>query len=355
MLRFADSSWLYLLVLCPLLYFVAWFFIKKTQAKLEKFFQPEALAKLTSSLSLRRRKWKIIMEVFVIALLVFSYARLQMGQGKQKIKNEGIEIMIAFDVSKSMLAADTRPSRLDYAKAQAQKLLGQLRGHKVGLMVFAGNAVMVSPLTPDYSAIQMYLDSISTSSVSAQGTNYQKVLGIAESAFAAGGVETDDSTKVTRVVLLLSDGEDHEEGALTAAQSLKEKGIRVFAMGVGTKEGGKIPIYDKFGYLQGYKKDQNGKEVLTQAKNELLKKIAKEGGGGYYHASYGANHVKSLVADIEKLEKSEFESSVSATYAEYFQYFLFFAILLAMLEMLLSDLAPKKQRWRGRFQGDFQR
>lgn len=353
MFRFADPQYLYWILVAILLMFLALFLLRRQQKNLQKFFHPEMLKKLLSSLSLRKRKLKIYLEALTLIILCLAMARPQMGQGSVDVKNEGVELVLAFDVSKSMLAEDMKPSRLDYAKAQAQKLLDKMSGHKVGLIVFAGNAVLSSPMTPDYSALNMYIDSITTDSVSTQGTDYTSVLSTAAEAFKNGGVEADATTKVSRVVVIFSDGEDHAQGAVDLAAKMAEEGIRIFTIGVGTNEGGKIPIRDRFGYLKGFKKDAAGKVIVTKTKSALLKEIAQAGQGAYYHANFGARHIDNIVSDLDKLEKAEFDSEVLQDYNEYFQWFLFLAFFVFFIELVLKERKSKKKIWRGRFNEEY--
>lgn len=355
MFRLANIEYLYLIPLIGLFWVVSFFLLKRTERLLKKYFHLETLKKLTSSVSYTKRRWKIFFEGLVILFLLLAMARLQMGQGEQKVKNEGVELVLAFDVSKSMLAEDMKPSRLDYAKREAQKFLDQLSGHKVGLIVFAGNAVLVSPLTVDYSAVRMYIDSLGTESVSTQGTNYEKALFTANEAFLNGGIEKDDTTKVTRAVVIFSDGEDQEAGAIDQAKKLVEQGVRIFTLGIGTSKGGSIPVRDRFGYLKSYKKDSSGKVIVTKAKTKLLKDLADTGKGAYYHASFGGGHIKNLVADLNRLEKSEFDSKVMLNYKEYFQVFLVIAFILACMELLISERKSKRSIWKGRFQGEYKK
>jgi Ca-activated chloride channel homolog len=350
MIRFLHMDYLAYLLLIPIFWVVAFFFYKKSKVKLQKFFQKDILEKLISSVSFRKRKLKIILEGLVLLFAILALCRLQAGQGEQKVKSEGIELMFAVDVSRSMLVEDVKPSRLDFAKREMHRTLDQLSGHKVGLLVFAGSSVMISPLTADYSALRMYIDSLDINSVSTQGTFFSKAMDTAVESFKNGGVETDETSKVTRAILFISDGEDNETGALDKATKLQEDGIKVFSLGVGTEEGGSIPIRDSFGYLKGYKKDDGGQIIVSKTKTKLLQDIAEKGGGAYYHAVFGGNHIQQIVSDLAKLEKAQFETKVTVNYNEYFQVFLLIAILLALLELFLSEKRSNKKIWKGRFE-----
>jgi Ca-activated chloride channel family protein len=350
MIRFHHPEYFPLLLAVLVLLVVALFFYKQGKRKLEKHFNHELLAKLISSVSFRKRKLKIVLECLVLAFAIVALCRLQMGQGEQKIKSEGIELMIAVDVSRSMLAEDVKPSRLDFARREMHRLLDQLNGHKVGLIVFAGSSVMISPLTGDYSALRMYIDSLDINSVSTQGTYFAKAMTTATEAFKNGGAEVDETVKVTRAILFISDGEDNEPGAVDAAEKLNEEGIKIFSIGIGTEEGGSIPLRDSFGYLKGYKKDDSGQIIVSRAKTKLLQDLASKGGGAYYHAVFGGGHIEQITSDLSKLEKAQFDTKVTVNFNEYFQIFLVIAVILSLLEMFLSEKRSLKKIWKGRFQ-----
>lgn len=350
MIRFFHPEYISYLAGVIVLWVLAFYFYKRSKLKLQAFYSSDLLNKLISSVSFTKRKIKIILEGLVLVFCLLSLARLQMGQGEQKVKSEGIELMIAVDVSRSMLAEDIKPSRLDFAKREMNKLLDQMSGHKVGLIVFAGSSVLVAPLTTDYSALRMYIDSLDMNSVSTQGTYFAKAMSVAEEAFKNGGTETDEAVKVTRGILFISDGEDNEPGAIDAATKLNDDGIKIFSLGIGTEEGGSIPIRDSFGYLKGYKKDDSGNIIVSRAKTQLLQDIAAKGGGAYYHAVFGGKHTTQIVEDLAKLEKAQFDTKVTVNYNEYFQVFLLFAIVLAFLELLLSEKKSQNKIWKGRFE-----
>lgn len=350
MIRFFSTEYLIFIPVIAALVVISFFFYKLSKKKLEKYFQQELLAKLISSVSFRKRKFKILLEGVTLLFMILALCRLQMGQGEQNVKSEGIELMIAVDVSRSMLAEDIKPSRLDFAKREMSKLLDQLNGHKVGLIVFAGSSVMIAPLTTDYSALRMYIDSLDINSVSTQGTYFVKAMASAEDAFKNGGKEIDETLRVTRAILLISDGEDNEPGAIEQAEKLNKDGIKIFSLGIGTIEGGSIPLRDSFGYLKGYKKDDQGQIIVSRAKTKLLQDLAQKGGGAYYHAVFEGNHIKQIASDLSKLEKTQFDSKVTVNFNEYFQIFLAIAICISFVELLISERKGIKRLWKGRFE-----
>lgn len=304
---------------------------------------------LTQSLNLRKRKWKWFLQGIAVLFFIIALARPQIGQNQTTIKSVGFEIILAVDVSESMQAEDVKPSRLEQAKLELARLLDLMPGNKVGLIAFAGSSALISPLTNDTSAIKMYLDSLNSQMISNQGTNFESALKYAQESFEKGGASSDSTSKVTRVILVASDGEDHEEGALKAAQDLVQKGARIFTIAYGTEKGGTIPQRDKLGYLKGNKLDKSGQTIITTVKGDFLKKLALEGKGSFYFSVFGGNHLNNLVEDFENFEKAEFETKSVVDYDEKFQMFLALGILIAILEILLGERQNKFKFWRGRY------
>ncbi len=282
---------------------------------------------------------------FVIAL-----ARPQTGRGQQAIKSEGVELMIAVDVSNSMLAEDVKPSRLSFAKTEIVRLLDLLGGDKVGLIAFAGSATLVSPLTTDKAALKMFVETLSPLSVENQGTDFKKAILEARESFERGGVDPDEGVNVARVILIASDGEDHEKGAIEEAKRAAKDGMRIFGIAFGTAQGAPIPIRDERGYLRGYKKDTKYKEVVTKVSGNALRELAAAGKGSFHHISFGANDSRTIKAELDKLEKAQFASEMSASYDEKYQYFIVAGLLFALLELLLGDRQAAGRIWRGRFE-----
>lgn len=350
MFRFESTQAFYYLWLIPVLVGFAIFFTRLARRRLSKVIGSRLTPFLTSSVSNSRRRWKLFLQSLVVLFFVIALARPQLGESMEEIKSEGVEIMFAVDVSESMMAEDVRPNRLDQAKMELGKLMEMMPGNKVGIIAFAGSAALLSPLTTDPTALRMYLDSLSPLSVSSQGTNFQAAIEEATQAFKRGGVGDDATTRVTRVILIASDGENHEKGALEAAEKSVKEGIRIFTLAYGTEKGAPIPERDGMGFLRGYKKDQKGQTVLTTVVGKELEALAKAGQGSFYHASFGGNHMANVVADIGQLEKTEFESEVATQYEERFQVFVLLGILFALLEMSLGDRRSASRLWKGRFE-----
>lgn len=353
-MRFFDHSFFQLLFLLPVMVILFLILRRVYQRRLNKVFGQRLTPFLTSSLSIKKVKIKFVLELFILLLLVLTLARPQAGQTTQKEQSEGLEIVIIADVSPSMLSEDDKPSRLEHMKITLKRLVHLLGGSKIGIVGLSGSSMLLSPLTNDQSALDMYIDSLSTNSVSTLGTDFKQAFRIAIEALERGGTtDEDDVTRhsgASRVAILASDGENHEDGAKEAVGELKAKGIRLFTITFGTQRGSPIPIRDERGYLAGYKKDRDGQVVLSQSHHELMQELARLGDGGSYYADFSGDVIKNLTDDLDSLEKGEFESRVTTTYEERFQIPLILAIILALIEMSFGNRRKPGRIWRGRFE-----
>ncbi len=349
MFRFENPHALIWLWLIPFFVLISLAFARYAQRKIGGQLGDRLVPFLTRSVSLRKRRMKLALQSLTLALIVIAMARPQLGQSKQEVRSEGFEIMLMVDVSESMMTEDVKPNRLEQAKVDLARLIDMMPGNKTGVIAFAGSAAVLSPLTVDPAAVKMYLDSLSTNSVSSQGTCFECALTTAEDAFEWGGASADEAAKVSRVILVASDGEDHEPGALEKAKQLAAKGVRIYTMAYGTEKGGSIPVRDNMGYLRGYKKDHTGQTILSQVKGDVLKELAEAGQGTMTFAT-GGDQIKDLVARLEKLEKAQFETQVATQYDERFQWVLLPAIVLALIELLLGERRGTFRIWKGRFE-----
>jgi Ca-activated chloride channel homolog len=350
MFRFESYSYLHLLWLVFVLIGLSVLGMRRAWQKLVRAFGEKLSPLLASSVSQKKRNLKLILQTVTLSLMVIALARPQAGQSTQEVRSEGVEIMLLADVSDSMLADDLRPSRLEQAKIDMSRLIDLLSGNKVGVVAFAGSAALLSPLTNDPSSLKLFVESLTPTSVSSQGTNFKEALDSARLAFERGGVEKDDAVRVTRVILIFSDGEDHEPGATDLAKKLSSEGTKIFAVAYGTEKGAPIPLRDSLGYLKGYKKDMKNNTILTTVNGEALKLLAQVGGGSFFFASPGSTYLQHLVEDINKLEKSQFDSQMAVQYDEKFQTFLLLALLTGMFEIFLGERRARFRLWRGRFE-----
>ena len=350
-MRFAHPELLHFiwLVVAVGVFFFLW--ERRKKAKLAQSLGPFGFDKLTASVSSSRRRAKLICQILALVFFTIAWARPQsVGQG-QEVKSLGIEILLLVDISNSMLAEDIKPSRMDLAKRELKRLVDKLGSDRLALVAFAGSAILLSPLTTDKSAIKMYLDDLSPDFVQTQGTNFEKGLSEAMEAFQRGGVDAlPEEGRITKVVIITSDGEDHEQGALDLVEELTKDGVRVFTLAVGTESGDRIPIKEATGYLRGFIKDASGADVISRVDGAFLKELADKGRGSFYHLSYGGGEIDRLHRDLKSLEQAEFDSHISADVTEHFQIFLLFGLLFALADLLLHDRKPSTGRWAGRFE-----
>ncbi len=325
-------------------------FIRNLSSKLGKKVTPF----LTQSVSASKRRWQLILQVVGLVFIIVAMARPQMGTSQQEIRSEGIELLILADVSESMLAEDVRPSRLSQMKIELTKLLDLMPGNKVGIIAFAGSSSLLCPLTTDPNALKMYIDSLDTNSVSAQGTNFETALNHAKEAFEKGGVTQDQTLRTTRAILIVSDGEDQEKNAFEAAKKLTENNIRIFTMAYGTAKGAAIPTRDRGGNMTGYKKDRAGQTIVTEVKGEFLQQLATAGQGQFYFAQLDGDHLRKFVGDLSELEKSQFQSTLAVQYDEKFTYPLLIGLILLVLSLIINDRKNQSGKnaadWKGRYE-----
>jgi len=347
--RFADPAELIWLWLLPVLTLLWWWNWRRTQRRLQVPFSPTMIQFLTRSVSLIKRRIKWGLQLTALALFVVALARPQSGEGRQKAKSEGLEMMIAIDVSNSMMAEDVRPSRLDLAKKELARLVDSLGGDKVGLVAFAGSAVLLTPMTTDKGALKMFIESLSVETVGSQGTDFKKAIHEAQNALMRGGSDG-EASGATRVIVIASDGEENEKGGLDAAKKAAEEGIRIFTLGFGTSEGGQIPVRDQTGNLVGYKKDENQKVIVTKSTGEALKALADAGQGEYQHVTYGSDAIQHLKSRIGELQKAEFDTMEVSHYDELYQWFLLAGLLIAFVDLSLGTRKREGRIWRGRFE-----
>lgn len=336
-LQWGDPNAFYYVALVVVLICTYILLEKYFHNKLNAAFGKKVTAYLIQSLSLKKRRLQMALQAMGLIFIIVAMARPQAGQSQHEIKSEGIELLILADVSDSMMAEDVRPSRLTQMKIELSKLLELMPGNKIGIIAFAGSSTLLSPLTSDPNALKMYIDSLDTNSVSTQGTNFETALTYAKEAFEKGGATQDENSRTTRAILVASDGEDQEAGAIGVANLLSKEGIKIFTMAYGTEKGGAIPIYDNYGNMMGYKRDSAGHPILTQVRGDFLKSLSEAGGGQFYFSSSNGDHLKSFSDDIGALEKSQFRSSFMTQYEEKFTFPLLFAIIILFTSLMISD------------------
>ena len=332
MFRFAHPQYLFLLTLLPVL--VAGYVIicRRKKRQLRQLGEPWLIEQLMPNKSTVRPAIKFTLELLAFASIVFALARPQFGTSPQTVKRQGIELMIAVDVSNSMLAEDkTSISRLDRAKQLLSKIIDDSADDRVGLIVFAGDAYIQLPITCDYVSAKMYLNNISTNAVPRQGTSIGAAINMAVNAFG----EPNDKS---RAIIVITDGEDHNDDAESAAKAAHEQGIEIFVVGIGKTEGSPIPISGS----SDFKRDRSGNVVITKLNEQMCREIAQAGGGVYVHADNSNSALRALRAEINKLAKSEIESKVYTAYNEQYQSFVILALIFIAIDYLLLGRKNKR-------------
>jgi len=326
MFRFADPIYLYLLAVIPVLAVIRFLTYRNQKKRLRKFGDPKLLRELMPDVSRFRPAVKFWILQGALALLIVMLARPQFGT---KINNEqrvGIETIIAMDISNSMMAEDITPSRLDRSKMMVENLVDHFTNDKIGLIVFAGDAFVQLPITSDYVSAKMFLSSIDPSMMATQGTDIARAIDMAAHSFT-------QEEGIGKAIIVITDGEDHEGGALEAAKAAKEAGMRVYVLGVGSTKGSPIPIPGTGDYM----KDNTGNTVMSALNEEMCRQVAQAGGGAYIHVENNSAAQDQLDNELDKLAKKETTSTVYSEFDEQFQAVAILALLLLILEICIFD------------------
>lgn len=332
MFRFAHPYYLYALILIPVLFVIFLLMMRWKRKRLLKFGDTEVVNSLSPDLSRGRQYLKSIMVLLAFAMVILALADPQIGSKLEKGERKGIDLFICLDVSNSMLAEDIKPNRLDRAKSAISKMIDELKNDRIGVVVFAGKSYVQLPITNDYSAAKLFLSSISPDIMPTQGTAIGEAISQAVTSF--------DQNKHSKAVIVISDGENHEDDAVEAAKNAAAKGIKVFTVGMGLPEGAPIPEY-RNGILAGFKKDIDGTTVVSRLNDKMLQEIAAAGQGAYVRASNTQSSLDKIFEEINKMQKSEFEARIFSDYEDRFQYPLLVAFVLLVLELLLLERRNK--------------
>ena len=333
MFRFGSPEYLSAMVLLPVPIVIYIIFRNKRKKALREFGKPETLAPLMPSASNTRPGWKFTILLFAIAFLILGLSRPQFGAKLQKIKRKGVEIIIALDVSNSMMAEDIQPNRLERAKRAIARLTEKLTNDKLGLIVFAGDAYTQIPITTDYSSAKLFLSSINTSIVPKQGTAIGSAIELAIKSFTP-------DTESSKAVIVITDGENHEDDAVGMATTAQEDGIIVHTIGMGLPQGAPIPVYNTNGQ-KDFRKDKNGEVVVTKLDENMLQEIAAAGGGKYVRANNTEVGINTIFDEINNMQKKELESRVYSDYNDQFYYFIAVAVILLFLEFFVMERKNK--------------
>ncbi len=330
LMQFGQEAMLWGLMILPVaiaLYLLA---LRRRRKNLEIFGDRELTGYLMPEASISAYRWKIVLTVLGFALVIIGAAGPRVGSILKEVEQKGREVIIALDVSNSMLAEDVKPSRMERAKQLIGRLVDDMNNDKVGLIVFAGDAYTQIPITDDYPSVKMFLSTTGPDMVSKQGTAIGTAIELAIRSFPSdnAALENDESIK-NKAIIVITDGENHEDDAIAAAKAAREKGIKVFTIGLGSPSGVPIPVSPG---SSAKRRNKDGTVVVSKLNERLLMDIAAEGDGAYIPVG----RISSLMDELNKLEKTEMKKKVYADYAERYQYFVGFGLLLLMLEALIQ-------------------
>ncbi len=325
MFRFANNELLFLLLIVPLLVTLYYVYLKIYKKSLNRFVKSDFWPLLMPQKSNYLKAVKFILLVLSIVFIIIAVARPQFGSKLQEVKREGIEMVIAIDISKSMLAQDIKPNRLLRARQAITTLINRMKDDKIGIIVFAGDAYTQLPITSDYESAKLFLSNINPNIVSKQGTAISSAIELGMRSF------TQDE-EASKVIVVISDGETHEGNAYDAAKKANEKGIKVYTIGMGSPKGAPIPSR-----RGGYLKDRQDEVVISRMDAKMLSEIAQAGDGEFYSASTSNVGLNKLYKELNSLNKSKVESKVYSEFNDQYQYFIAMALLLLMIDFLITE------------------
>lgn len=332
MFRFENIEFLYLLVLIPVLLVLFIIARKIRERSMKRFGDPDILNQLMPLLSVNRPVVKFLFILFALVFIMLGMARPQFGSKLEDIKRKGIEIVIALDVSNSMLAEDIQPNRLEKAKQAIARLVEKLADDKIGLIVFAGDAYVQIPITSDYTSAKMFLSSINTQIVPKQGTAIGSAINLGISSFSP-------DNEASKALIIITDGEDHDDDAVSLAGEAAEKGIVIHTIGVGTPNGSPIPVNS--GNQRSFLKDRQGNVVITKLNEKILREITNAGNGSYIRATNNRLGLNMLFDQISDIEKKELETRIYSEYDEKFQYMIGLALILILFDFIILERKNK--------------
>ena len=332
-----ERNYLYLLFIIPLVVVLFLFNLYWKRKKQREFGDLDLVKRLSPESSVFKPILKLVFILLALTGIIIGLVNPKIGTKMEKVKREGIDIVFAMDVSKSMLAEDVAPSRLDKSKQIVSQIINQLGNDRIGIVAYAGSAFPVLPITSDYGVAKMFLQSMNADIVSSQGTSLDEAIQLSSTYF-------DDKSKTSKLLILISDGEDHSEGADTAAEEANKLGMKIITIGVGTEKGAPIPLKVN-GVVQSFKRDNNNEVVVTKMNTESLKAIAKATKGGYVSGNNTKEVLEYIKNALNNIQKTEFESTQMADFQSQFQWFLGFAFLLLFLDVFFLE---RKTKWVGK-------
>ncbi|MDO9036839.1 MAG: VWA domain-containing protein [Lutibacter sp.] len=334
MYQIEEPTYFYYLAIIPaivVLFLLVLWWKKRIQ---KRFADPKLIQKLSPEKSTFKSFLKLVVFCFALFFLIISLANPKMGTKLETVKRQGVDIVFALDVSKSMVAEDIAPNRLEKAKQIITKVIENLGSDRIGIIIYAGSSYPLLPITTDYAAAKMFLQNANTEMVSNQGTAINDAIERALSYY-------DNDEQTNRFLVIVSDGEDHQENTLDLAKEAAKKGIKIYTVGIGTAKGGPIPLKDN-GRVVAYKKNNEGTVVVTQLNEQILRDIANVGNGKYINGNKTQETIATIKEVLEKAEKNEFETKQFSDYEDQFQWFVGIGLLLLIIDVTLLE---KKTKW----------
>ncbi len=333
MLQLENTFFIYAFGIIPVFFFILFLLNRWRKKALASFGEANIIMQLFPDVSKTKRVWKTILYILAFTFLIIGMINPQIGTKLEEVKRKGADLMICLDVSNSMKAEDLQPNRLEKSKQALSKLIEKLEGDRIGIIVFGGEAYVQLPITTDYSAAKLFLESISTDLIPTQGTDIGKAIDLAVTSFGK------DEGK-NKAIVVITDGENHDQNAILSAEAAVEKGITIHTIGMGSAEGAPIPLY-RDNVREGFRKDKDGNTIVTKLNEQMLLDLANSGNGVYVRASNSDAGLNTILTAIDKLEKKQFDSKIYSDYEDRFQWFIAGAFILLMIETFLTERKSK--------------
>jgi len=329
MIHFENSLWLWVLIALPVL-FLLFLLVQRWRGKaIDRLGDSHLISRLMPGFSIKRRWVKFLCYLTSLGLIIFALANPQMGTRLEKVKRQGVDVVIAIDVSRSMLAEDIKPNRLKRSKQFVSKLIESMSNDRVAMIVFAGNAYLQMPLTIDYSAAKLFLNSVNVNTVPTQGTSIGQAINLALESF-------DAEEKKYKTLIIITDGENHEEGAIEAAQLAKEEGIVIYTLGVGSDDGGTIPVFQR-GRKVNTVRNAQGEIVISRLNKDMMSEISDAADGKFFQLTNGRDEIELILNELGTMDKKDFEDRMFTDFEDQFQWPLALALLLLLLGYMIND------------------
>ncbi|MBK0369568.1 VWA domain-containing protein [Flavobacterium agrisoli] len=329
-----EKKYLYLFIIIPILVLIYFYNLYWKRKKQREFGDLDLVQQLAPNRSSFKPVLKLVVVLLGLTCLIIGLVNPKIGTKMETVKREGIDIVFAMDVSKSMLAEDVAPNRLEKSKQIVSQIINQLGSDRIGIVAYAGSAFPVLPITSDYSVAKMFLQNMNPGIVSSQGTSLDEAIKLSATYF-------DEKSKTSKLLILLSDGEDHSEGAEIAAEEANKIGMKIITIGLGTEKGGTIPLKEN-GVVKSFQRDNNNEVVITKLNQDGLKAIAKATKGGYVYGNSTKEVLDYVKNALDNIQKTEFEATQMAEFQSQFQWFLGFAFFLLLLDVFLLE---RKTSW----------